>query len=270
VVENTEPIQHGLPGHLWTVKKLRRYLLEAFGLGACRNTIRRILKQARMSWKKIKKLLGKANPDNRAAHVEQLTGLYEGVCKGEIILVYVDEAHFHRDMDPGYAWGRIGKRLWRRSGCAKLSERLNCYGAYDFSNGECMLWQDGWCDGERTVKFLQQLQRWRAGKAAGVVVIWDNAPCHTAKVVKAEAARLGIELIYLPGYSPDLNPIERLWDWMRQEVTRGHCHQSVAELTEACQRFIASINTDPTAVVDRLWPVFELDPEFEDKLRVSA
>lgn len=270
MVEDTEPTQHGLPGHLWTVKKLRRYLLEAFGLRACRNTIRRMLKQARMSWKKIKKMLGKANPDKRAAHVEQLAKLYEGVCKGEIILVYVDEAHFHRDMDLGYAWGRIGKRLWRKSGCAKLSERLNCYGAYDFSNGQCLLWQDGWCDGERTVKFLQELKRWRAKERGKIVVIWDNAPCHTAKVVKAKAAELGVELIYLPGYSPDLNPIERLWDWTRQEVTRGHCHSSVAELTAACQRFIATINQDPVAVVDRLWPKFELDPEFEQELRVSA
>ena len=60
------------------------------------------------------------------------------------------------------------------------------------------------------------------------MVIWDNAPCHVAKVVTAEAARLGIEVVNLPGYSPDLNPIERLWDWMREEVTRGFCHASVA------------------------------------------
>ena len=51
-----------------------------------------------------------------------------------------------------------------------------------------------------------------AGEPGRLVVIWDNAPCHTAKVVKAKAAELGIELVYLPGYSPDLNPIERLWD----------------------------------------------------------
>jgi hypothetical protein len=228
------------------------------------------LKQAKLSWKKVKKLLGKAKADKRAAHVEQLQKLYVEVCGGEVILVYIDEAHFHRDMDPGYSWGRIGKRIWRKSGCAKLSERLNCYGAYDFTSGECLLWQDGWCDGERTVKFLQELKRWRAGKVGRLVVIWDNAPCHTAKVVKAKAAELGIELVYLPGYSPDLNPIERLWDWLRQEVTRGYCHGSVVDLIAAAQQFIAAINRDPLAVVDRLWPKFELDPEFEEKLRVSA
>ena len=237
---------------------------------AGRNSIRRVLKQAQLSWKKVKKRLGKAKPEKRAAHVEQLQRLFTDVCAGEITLIYVDEVHVHRDLDLGYGWGRVGQRLWRRSDCPKLSDRLNGYGAYDFSNGECLLWQNGWCNGEQTVLFLRELVRWRSGKKGRLVLIWDNAPCHVAKIVKAEAARLGIELIYLPGYSPDLNPIERLWDWMRQEVTRGFCHASVAELTAACQKFIADVNTDPVAVVDRLWPKFELDPEFEQELRVSA
>jgi hypothetical protein len=70
--------------------------------------------------------------------------------------------------------------------------------------------------------------------------------------------------------SPDLNPIERLWDWMREAVTRGHCHISLATLRAACRRFIAEINGDPEAVRDRLWPKFELDPEYEAKLLVST
>lgn len=110
-VENSEPEKHGLPGHLWTVKKLRQWLLEAFGLRASRDTIRKVLKRSRLSFKKIKKMLGKANPDKRAAHVEQLSGLHEKVRTGEVILVHVDEAHFHRDMGPGYGRGRIGKRI---------------------------------------------------------------------------------------------------------------------------------------------------------------
>ncbi len=117
---------------------------------------------------------------------------------------------------------------------------------------------------------MEALARWRAGKKGKVVIIWDNAPCHIAKAVKAKAAGLGIELVYLPGYSPDLNPIERLWGWLREEVTRGHCHDSVAGLIAAAQGFIERVNGDPVALVNRLWPKFELDPEFEEKLRVSA
>jgi len=132
------------------------------------------------------------------------------------------------------------------------------------------LWQDGWCNRERTTQFLEALVKWQAGQHGKLVIIWDNAPCHVAKIVKGKAAELGIELVYLPGYSPDLNPIERLWDWLREDVTRSYCHGSVAELIAAAQAFIERINRDPLEVVKRLRPKFELDPEFEEKLRVAT
>ena len=259
-----------MPGHGWTLKKLKQWVARALDRVASRNTIRRVLRQAKLTWKKVKKLLGRAKPEKRAAHVQQLLTLFAGVCAGEVTLIYVDEVHVHRDLDLGYTWGRRGQRVWRRSDCPRLQDRMNAYGAYDFTSGECLLWDGGWCNGERTVLFLREVARWRAGRTGRVVVIWDNAPCHVAKVVTAEAARLGIEIVNLPGYSPDLNPIERLWDWMREDVTRGFCHASVAELVAACQAFIARINRNPIALIDRLWPKFELDPEFEDKLRVST
>ena len=54
-------------------------------------------------------------------------------------------------------WQTIGQRIWRRSDCPKLSDRMNAYGAYDFTHGECFLWQNGWCNGEETVNFLRAL-----------------------------------------------------------------------------------------------------------------
>ncbi len=72
------------------------------------------------------------------AHIRRLHGLFAGVCGGEVTLIDVDEVHVHRDRDLGYAWGPSG-RLWRRSGCPSLSERMNAYGAYDFTNGERLL-----------------------------------------------------------------------------------------------------------------------------------
>ncbi|WP_162667337.1 hypothetical protein [Gemmata massiliana] len=65
----------------------------------------------------MEKLLGKARPEKRAAHVQLLLTLFAGVCAGEVILIYVDEVHVHRDRDLGYTWGRRGQRLWRMSDC---------------------------------------------------------------------------------------------------------------------------------------------------------
>jgi len=223
-----------------------------------------------LSWKKVKKLLGKANPVKRKTHIESLAKLEKQARDGEIILLYVDQSHFHCDMDLGYTWGFRGQRIWRRSGCQSLSARINWYGAYDYCHGECLIWHEGRCNGENTCKFLRRIQEWRAGKTGRLVIIWDNAPCQRSKKVQQEASELGIELVFLPGYSPDLNPIERLWDWMREEVTRGHSHNTLKELNDACQEFIKTINQEPAIVVDRLWPKHELDPDHEAKLSVPA
>jgi transposase len=259
-----------LPGHNWTVNKLRQWVDKLFGRLVGRNTLRRLLRQAHLTWKKVKKLLGKAKPEKRAAHIQRLLELFTGVCNGAVILIYADEVHVHRDLDLGYTWGRRGERIWRPSDCPKLQDRMNAYGAYDFTNGACFLWENGWCNGIQTVHFLRALVAWRAGQKGRLVLIWDNAPCQVAKIVTTEAARLGIEIVNRPGYSPDRNPIERLWDGMREEVTHGFCHASVPDLVAACQAFIRRINLDPLALVDRLWPKFELDPEFEAKLLVSS
>ena len=192
------------------MKKLKEWVFRTFGRVASRNGLRRVLWEAGLTWKKVKKLLGKAKPEKRAAHIQQLLPLFTGVCDGEVVLISVDEVHVHRDLDHGYTWGRSGRRIWRRSDCPKLSDRMNAYGAYDFTHGECLLWQNGWCNGEETANFLRALVAWRAGKQGRLVLIWDNAPCHVARRVTAEAARLGVEIVNLPGYSPDLTPIERL------------------------------------------------------------
>ena len=101
------------------------------------------------------------------------------------------------------------------------------------------------------------------------MVVWDGAPWHRAKLIQRTAEELGIELVALPGYSPDLNPIEGLWKWMREAVTQLKCYQSVTKLFEACLAFIEEINKDPAGIIRRLWPRFELDPEIE-KLRVPT
>ena len=44
-----------------------------------------------------------------------------------------------------------------------------------------------------------------------LILVWDNVSYHHAKAVQKRAEQLGIQLGYLPPYSPDLQPIERLW-----------------------------------------------------------
>src|SRR5262249_36306095 len=156
--------------------ELKEWVVRTLGRVVSRHGLRRVLREAGLTWKEIKKLLGKADPEKRAAPIPQLLPLFTGARDGEVILISGDEVPVHRDLDHGYTWGRIGPRIWRRSDCPQLSDRMNAYGAYDFTYGECFLWQNGWCNGEEPVNFLRALVAWRAGQEGRLVLIWDNAP----------------------------------------------------------------------------------------------
>ena len=264
---HTTPADHGLPDRGWTTKKLVQWLRGRFDV--CRGTVRAALRRGGLSWKRCKKLLGKADPVRRVEFLRRFAELYAAMCRGEVILVYIDESHFHRDVDLGYTWGPVGKRVWRVSDCPGLSERINWYGAYDFTAGQCLIWAKGNCNTDHTAEFLERVADWVDATKRRVVIIWDGAPWHRANRLKEGAARRGMELLPLPSYSPDLNPIEGLWKWMREEVTQHVCHATLADLFGACQAFVETLNTNPEAVVTRLWPRFELDPEVE-KLRFPA
>ena len=84
-----------------------------------------------------------------------------------------------------------------------------------------------------------------------VYVAWDNADTHQEAevdaVVRGAAGRL--VLLYLPTYSPWLNPIEMLWRHFRREVTHGELFESVKALIAAAQDFFDRYNLYPERVL---------------------
>ena len=64
-----------------------------------------------------------------------------------------------------------------------------------------------------------------------VVMVLDNVSYHHAKRLKPilKKYKERIELVYLPAYSPDLNPIERVWWYMRKKITHNRYLDSMEE-----------------------------------------
>jgi len=263
IVEQSKPLDHGLSGHGWTLKKLRQWVGKQLGYKVSRSLLHRLLKEAGFSWKKCKKILAKGDPVKKAIFLAEFQLWFEQLVRGEIRLIYVDESHIHQDMETGYRWSKKGQVDEVASSSPGLKQRLNWYGAYDFGNGQCFIWHNGKCNGDSTVAFLRALDEWLGPTKQQVIIIWDGASWHSRSVkVRQQAKELELTLITLPPYSPDLNPIEGLWKWMREEVTQHFCHAKLADLEADCRAFIEQINLDPEAVVRRLWPKFSLnDPD---------
>ena len=205
-------------------------------------------------------------PERRDVFIEQMRPLLDGAQRDRHRLVYLDEAHIHQDVDLGHGWGVRGQRFHVASSSPGLSAKVSFYGLYLHNEGQVRLWPYPRANSEHTIDVLRRL---RAEMPDGtLIVIWDGAPYHRAKAVWAAAASLDITLAPLPGYSPDLMPVEALWRWLREDVTYHHCHASAEDLTRRAADFEARINQDPCALADRLWVKDRLDPD-EEKLRFS-
>src|SRR3954465_13459186 len=262
----TPPREGADPAPRWTLKRLVLSVRERFGRRCCRETIRAVLHRRKLSWKKAKKLLGRANPERRQAFVEQLRDVLAGAQRDRHLLVYVDEAHIHQDADLGYGWAKRGERLWVASSSPGLSAKLSVYGLYLYDEGQVRLWPYPRANGEHTIDVLRRLRAEFPDEA--LIVLWDGAPYHRAKAVREAATALNITLMPLPGYSPDLMPVEALWPWLREDITYHHCHASADDLTRRVADFEARLNRDPFVIADRLWVKDHLNPE-EGKLRFS-
>lgn len=258
----TTPESHGLPGALWTLGKAAQVSEALIGQVCSTSALRRVLRRAGLSWKKVKKVLARADPGKRTVYLERFRVLYEEMRSGRRTLIYIDESHIHQDVDLGYGWGERGVPIRRATASPGLYSKINWYGAYNFTNGRVFAWAYPVFNGESTVDFLSRLAEELRDKPQ-VTVIWDGAPAHRAKVATAKAKELGLEVVFLPGYSPDLNPIEGLWKWLREEVTNGQYHKTLADLFKACKNFFARVNLNPLRLIQRLWPKCDLVPEEE-------
>ena len=77
--------------------------------------------------------------------------------------------------------------------------------------------------------------------------VWDNVRYHHSSKVRDQDEQLDIGCnILAPPYSPDLMPVERLWSWLRQELTYLHyCHADPAEFVDRIAAFVEHLLDTP-------------------------
>jgi transposase len=250
----------------WTLRGLQRWIESRWGLCYSTETLRRTLLRLGFSWKKARKLLARANTLTRFLFLQRLQGLLTAAEQGEVVLAFIDEAHIHCDVDLGYVWGLRGLPLLVHSTTPGLSYKSSFYGIYLFPLGRVEIWPATQADTDQTCQMLSRLRQDYPDQK--LVILWDGASYHRSTVVCEHADKLGITLVPLPGYSPDLMPVEPLWRWLRQEVTGNYCHSSVAELLQRVASFAWNINLQPDLVAARLALKTCLDPT-EEELRIS-
>src|SRR5204863_4961530 len=174
-------------------KRRFRTVIATSSLKVLRRPLEPGLHRRKLSWKKAKKLLGRADPEQRQAFIEQLQSVLEGAQRDRHLVVYVDEAHIHQDADLGYGWAKRGERLFVASSSPGLSARVSFYGLYLYNAGQVRLWPYPRANGDHTIEVLQRLRAEVPERT--LIVLWDGAPYHRAKTVREAARALNITLM---------------------------------------------------------------------------
>ncbi len=103
-------------------------------------------------------------------------------------------------------------------------------------------------DGEAVVGFLRVLLRKMSGK---ILLIWDGSPIHHGQAVKdflrAGAAKR-LQLEQLPGYAPDLNPDEGIWNYLKRVELGNVCATTLADLRHRLRRAAVRVRHKPDVI----------------------
>lgn len=150
----------------------------------------------------------------RAAFVAQLQTVPKEA------LVFVDECGFCLNLHRRYGWAPQSERCWERVPFQKGANR-SVVGAFslpssDNPNGLWALWQNkkAW----NTLTFELFMDEVFSLVPRGSVIVLDNARIHKGEGLRAMAEKAGCYLLYLPPYSPDFNPLELVWSWIKNDV----------------------------------------------------
>ena len=121
-------------------------------------------------------------------------------------------------------------------GAITISPRRRRLGAYIELHGDRSIRK------EEVLQFVRQLRR---HVQRPLILIWDNLQAHRSKLVKNYAERIGdVSLEFLPGYAPELNPVESLWGHSKRHRLANYCPHHVAELHSTAEDTFADYKTD--------------------------
>ena len=144
------------------------------------------------------------------------------------IIGFLDESSQHINTNTTRLWS-FGKLVVKKNTTKR--ERINSFGFYSI-NGKSVYSSKESSKKEEVIDFLHEI---RENNPNGkVIIIADNFASHKSKKVKEVAKELNITIIFLPVYSPDLNPIEFIWKSIKKYISSIvlRCKDELKEVVE--------------------------------------
>jgi transposase len=222
-----------------SLKNVIQQLAQQFSVSLHCATLRRLCKKHKMSWKRIRKSVkSKQNPELFEKSRQELAALIEQEKQNLIDLYYFDESGFTLEPCVPYAWQPIAQAI--RVTCSK-SKRLNVLG---FMNRKCHF-QSMIFEGRITSSVVVGcIDFFAASLKKPTYLVIDNASIHTSDEFNENIEKwqeLGLTIVRLAPYSPELNLIEILWRKIKYEWMPFSAYDSFKALDDNLYDILANV-----------------------------
>lgn len=209
------------------------YVESAFQVHYTVSGMTKWLKQHDFRYKKPKGIPAKADIEKQEAFVETYLQLVEEIPPNEP-LIFIDATHPTMATKISYGW--IKKGIDKPIAQTACKTRVNVIGGIELASMKVVTKYPEFVNTESTIDFLRELKR-AYPQAPKLHIILDQSSYHRSQAVQDFSKLEAIELHYLPSYSPNLNPIERLWKVMNEQVRNNRFFKSAKEFRESIARF---------------------------------
>jgi transposase len=232
----------GFETDLWTVGRLHAVLVDRFNEDVSEDTIWRRLRDAGLTWQTPEREYFQADAEVRQRwQSETIPQIRQTLEKTKGILYCQDEASVCLTPILGKTWSMRGqprkvKVTGNRASVSAMSA-LSPRGRLVFRLHEKRI------TSVEVIDFLGQLLSHHPRRH--VIVVMDQARPHTSHATKAYIeSRKRLHVFYLPPYSPDWNPDEKVWNHLKNHELKAHRAQSKQELYELAEEKLENMSED--------------------------
>ncbi len=198
-----------------TALEICAYVLNKYDVTYIEKGMAKLLKRLGFVYKKAKLIPGKADKKKQKEFLEKTLKPLLDIASDENPLYFNDAVHPTHNVLPRHGW--ILKEVKAVISSNTGRKRININGAVCFHSMDVVIREDETINAESTLNLLKQI-RVRHSLNICPKIVLDNAKYNKTEIIKNYAEANNIQLIYLPSYSPNLNLIERLWHFMKEEV----------------------------------------------------
>lgn len=214
------PRQHGIARTRWRLQDVGRALQWLHGRSDA--GIYKVLKRLGFSRKKALRFIRSPDPNYRFKWQRILAAYQEAVARpGQVVLLFQDEFTYYRRAKLRKQYQRRGKRPRRHHHHPGANTKARVAAVMDAITGRVLYRQRSKIGRKELVAFYQQI-RAAYPDAERIYLVEDNWPVHKHPDVLQAAKAENLSLLFLPTYASWLNPIEKLWRWLRQDILHNH------------------------------------------------